>query len=124
MPWANTLSATVTVMTVTNVDVCGSPAASTITTPKTIDARPRGPNHPRKRTVGARACEPSIATTTGTIRTTVRLSTAYTTSARPTCAQTEPSTAAPNTMKVTPLNNPANSSENAAGSASRPANLP
>ena len=39
-PWASTLNATVTVIATVSVVVCGSPAASTTTTPNTIDARP------------------------------------------------------------------------------------
>ena len=45
-------------------------------TANTIDASPRGPNQPRNAIVGARAAEPHIDTATGSIRTTVRLSTA------------------------------------------------
>ena len=45
-------------------------------TANTIEARPRGPNQPRNATVGRRAPVPSSASATGSIRTTVRLSTA------------------------------------------------
>ena len=76
IPWAKTLRAIVTVNASTRSFVCGSPAASITTTPKTIDARPRGPNQPRRSTVGGRACAPIIAIATGIILTTVRLKTA------------------------------------------------
>ena len=51
---------------------CGSPPSSTRITAKTIDARPRGPNQPRKPTVWRRAPVPSIAIPTGIMRTSVR----------------------------------------------------
>src|SRR4029077_18645638 len=103
MPCATTLSATVTVSAITSSEVCGSPAASTTTTPNTIDASPRGPNQPRNSTVGVAAWEPSMESATGTIRTSVRLSTAYPSSASPICDQALLSTTAPNTISVTPL---------------------
>jgi hypothetical protein len=37
---------------------CGSPPSSSTSTAKTIDARPRGPNQPRKARVGLRAARP------------------------------------------------------------------
>ena len=45
----------------------------------TSEASPRGPNQPMKATVGSPTCRPASARATGSIRTTVRLSTAYTT---------------------------------------------
>ena len=60
----------------------GSRDSSITITANTIDARPRGPNQPRKPTVGGRAPEPSIAIATGSIRTSVRLSTAYSASSQ------------------------------------------
>ena len=50
-------------------DSCARLASSTRITANTIDARPRGPNQPRKATVGGLAPDPSIARATGTIRT-------------------------------------------------------
>jgi hypothetical protein len=57
-------------------DAPGSWASSTTITANTIEARPRGPNQPRKPTVGIRAPVPIIAIATGSMRTSVRLSTA------------------------------------------------
>ncbi len=54
----------------------GSASSSSSSSAKTIEAAPRGPNQPRKATVGRRAPVPSIAIATGSIRTRVRLSTA------------------------------------------------
>jgi hypothetical protein len=45
-------------------------------TAKTIDASPRGPNHPKNDIVGALALLPSMAIATGSILTTVKLRTA------------------------------------------------
>ena len=46
---------------------------------KTIEASPRGPNQPTKSTVALSIPEPMSAIATGSMRTTVKLSTAYTT---------------------------------------------
>ena len=54
----------------------------TTITANTIDASPRGPNQPMKPIVGARAPDPTMAMATGSIRTSVRLSTAYPASAQ------------------------------------------
>ena len=56
------------------VPAWGRCARWTTITAKTIDARPLGPNHPTKPTVGGRALLPNIAIATGNIRTSVRLS--------------------------------------------------
>ena len=50
---------------VTRSSSCGRPPSSIRITAKTIEASPRGPNQPRKPTVGRRAPVPSIATATG-----------------------------------------------------------
>jgi hypothetical protein len=76
------------------------PSASTSSTAKTIDARPRGPNQPRKATVCRRACVPVIATATGSMRTIVRLRRAYPATAQVTFPSLGSSRAPPKTMKV------------------------
>ena len=45
--------------------------------PKITEARPRGPNHPMKRVAERPKPAPSMLNATGTMRTTVRLSSAY-----------------------------------------------
>jgi hypothetical protein len=76
------------------------PSALMSSTAKTIGASPRGPNHPRKATVGARARVPSIAIATASIRTIVRLSTAYPATAHVTASRLGSSNTAPKTMNV------------------------
>ena len=74
--------------------------SSTTITANTIDARPRGPNQPRKPTVGGRARDPNIAIATGSIRTTVRLRTAYSASSQLSSPSAGPSRIAPKSTKV------------------------
>ena len=61
------------------VEACGSAPSSSAMTVKTIDARPRGPNQPTNATVRRlRVRAERARCATGTMRTTVRLSTPYT----------------------------------------------
>ena len=76
IPCARTDNPIVTYVVTRIVVAPGKCASSTTITANTIDARPLGPNQPRKLTVGIRAPLPIIATATGSIRTRVRLSTA------------------------------------------------
>ena len=102
MPWAITDSPIVTYVVARIVAAWGRCASSTTITANTIDARPRGPNHPRKPTVGVRAPLPIIATATGSMRISVRLSTAYSTICQVTCLSTGPRSTAPKIRNVTP----------------------
>ena len=72
-------------------------------TAKTIDARPRGPNQPTNPSVGPLARVPNIAIATGSIRTIVRLRTAYRASSQVNSPSAGPSRIAPKSTKVTPL---------------------
>ena len=56
----------------------GAPRASSASSANTSEARPRGPNQPTNRTVFRSRPAPIEASATGSMRTTVRLSTAYT----------------------------------------------
>lgn len=60
MPCATTLSTTVTTMVDSTVRTRGSPvgSSSTISRPKTTDARPRGPNQPMSKVTGRPNPEP------------------------------------------------------------------
>ena len=69
----------------------------------TIEASPRGPNQPTNATVCTLACVPSSATATGSMRTTVRLSTPYSAVRQVRSTSTVPAIAAPKTRKVTLL---------------------
>src|SRR6202012_5574963 len=62
------------------------PRSSSASNANTTEARPRGPNQPTNAVVGQPSLVPSRASATGTIRTTVRLSTAYTTSCQVRCS--------------------------------------
>ena len=75
-PCARTLRNTVTAMTDT-ASSAPVPSSSSAISAKTRDARPRGPNQPTNSTVCRSRPAPSKASATGTIRTAVRLSTAY-----------------------------------------------
>ncbi len=77
IPWATTLSTIVMAIVFTADEHPGSasPSSSTASSAKTTEANPRGPNQPTKlRSRGPAGTENAIAT--GTIRTSVRLSTA------------------------------------------------
>ena len=78
----------------------GSRDSSITITAKTIEAKPRGPNQPRNPIVTGRAPEPSIATATGSIRTSVRLSTAYSASSHVSSVSAGPSRIAPKSTNV------------------------
>ena len=82
-PWARIDRVTVTMTTVRMVCDPGVSASSRTNSAKRIDARPRGPNQPRKPTVGRRTPEPINESATGIIRTAVKLSTAYSTTTGP-----------------------------------------
>ena len=87
-PWAKMLSSTVTMtasLMVVSPGKCNS--CSRYTSPRTIEARPRGPNQPMKITLAALRRVPMSAIATGSIRTTVRLRTAYSQSTALTCDQ-------------------------------------
>ena len=75
--------------------VPGRCASSTAITANTIEASPRGPNQPRKPTVRRLAPLPIMAIATGSIRTTVRLSTAYAAALQVRCSRPGPSRIAP-----------------------------
>ena len=68
------------------------PSSSKARSPKTMVARPRGPNQPRNAIVGRRNPLPTMASATGTIRSTVNASTAITSHCqRNPCAKTRSS---------------------------------
>src|ERR1700760_4558477 len=92
----------------------GRCASSTTITANTIDARPRGPNQPRNPTVWRWAPLPTSAMATGSMRTTVRLSTAYSATRQVTCSSAGPRRTAPNARKVTPPSRPPISSSSRA----------
>src|SRR5689334_12711949 len=98
----------------------GRLASWTTITANTIDASPRGPNQPRNATVRQLADVPSIAIATGSIRTMVRLSTAYSTISQVTCSSAGPRRTAPNTRNVTPPNSAPTSSLNRDASSDSP----
>src|SRR3954468_14219913 len=75
-PWATTLSRTVVAIVATAVSA-RPPSSSTAIRPKTTDASPRGPNHPMNSDVRRPSPVPARTTATGSIRRTVRLTTAY-----------------------------------------------
>ena len=70
-----------------------------------MDASPRGPNQPRNATVGRRAPVPIIAIPTGTIRISVRLSTAYRTACQVALSTAGTSSTAPKMTKVAAASN-------------------
>ena len=80
--------------------------------PNTTEARPRGPNQPMKATVGARAPLPSRAIATGTMRTSVRLSAAYSTTCQVRWGMAQAIPAAPKPIQVTAASTPPASSVN------------
>ena len=84
--------------------------SSTTVSMNTMVARPRGPNQPAKAIVCAAAPEPISDNATGTILTTVRLRTAYTTVDRSRSVMLRPTTTAPKTKNVTVQSNPPTSS--------------
>jgi len=102
-PWAYTDSATVQVTTVSINERSGSWVCSTRTSTNTIEASPRGPNQPRNPTVTQRIPMPSMARPTGSIRTTVRLATAYSATRQSSSPRAGPSSTAPNSGKVMAL---------------------
>ena len=64
-------------MTTVMMTLAPGRSASSMTMPaKMMEARPRGPNHPRYSTDGRPSPEPIMARATGTIRMSVRLSAA------------------------------------------------
>src|ERR1700734_2285395 len=73
-----------------------SPRSSSASSANTTEARPRGPNQPTKVTVGQPSFAPIRASATGAILTTVRLSTAYTTSCQVRCSNIGATATAPN----------------------------
>ena len=75
MTESSTVQATVAVSGPGETPASSSPASPM--TRKTIDASPRGPNQPMKRTVDRWSRRPSNVTATGTIRKTVKLRAAY-----------------------------------------------
>ena len=72
-PWAKTLMPTVIVTTVTITSAPGIPELSTTKPPRTMDASPLGPNHPRNTTDTGCRRDLIMASATGIIRITVRL---------------------------------------------------
>ena len=70
-----------------------------------MDASPRGPNQPRNDTVGRRAPVPIIAIPTGTIRISVRLSTAHRTACQVALSTAGTSSTAPKMTKVVAASN-------------------
>jgi hypothetical protein len=87
-----------------------SPFASTSRTANTIEASPRGPNQPRKASVGGLALVPAMATATGAMRTSVRLRTAYAATAHVRCSSDGPSSVPPKTTNVAAPSSPPSSS--------------
>ena len=79
MPWATMLSMIVAAIAFTTERTCGlaSPSSSTASNANTTDANPLGPNQPTNATVARSWPAPMSEIATGTIRTTVRLMTAY-----------------------------------------------
>ena len=116
--WCPTLSATVTKIACRTTEPSGSVSWAT-SKPNTIDARPRGPNHPAKMTVGLARPVPRSDMATGSIRTTVRLSTAYTMACHVTSPRSGPSRIAPNPRNDRRARRPPRSSAKSAASGSR-----
>jgi len=92
MPWSRALSPTVMTVIDNNASRCGTSDSSRMSSTNSIEASPLGPNHPRP--------APTSEMAIGTIRITVRLSTAYMTTVASACARPSGSRAAPNTRKV------------------------
>jgi hypothetical protein len=100
MPWSRALSPTVMTVIDNNASRCGTSDSSRMSSTNSIEASPLGPNHPRKSCVWSPRPAPTSEMAIGTIRITVRLSTAYMTTVASACARPSGSRAAPNTRKV------------------------
>src|SRR5215469_18013261 len=124
-PCMTTLSTTVMAITVTARPAVGSPSSSSASNANTTDARPRGPNQATKVTVAQPSRAPTSATATGTILTTVRLRTAYSTICQVTASIAGTSVTAPNASQTSKdTRAPISSTNGTNGSPRRPPVVP
>src|SRR6266498_1841031 len=112
-------------ITVTAGPTAVLPSSSSARRAKTTDARPRGPNQPTSATVGQPSRAPARAAATGTIRITVRLSTAYTMICHVRPLNADATATAPNASQTSSdARAPASSTNGTSGAPRRPPVVP